>query len=161
MSGLVWADDSGQNNGFWNYSLCCLASVNLARMHNDWELLQNKCLINILLKIYAVWGGEAKAQILLSLASTLAISEKVSFLNVMKNKDMSPGQDCKTDCYWKLEGLLYFHLEQLEEKWTFKRELDQFTKRFVWYGCMWQHWSRHSDTANSSAVIILSAIPIL
>lgn len=65
------------------------------------------------------------------------------------------------DCYWKLEGLLYFHLEQLEEKWTLKVELDLFTSRIVWCDCMWQHCSRHSDTANSSAVITLSAIPIL
>lgn len=161
MSGLVEADDSGQNNGFWNYSLCYAASVNLARMHNDWKLLQNKCLINILLKIYTVWGDNAKAQILLSWASTLAVLEKVSFLNVMKNKDTSPGQNCRTDYYWKLEGVLHFHLEQLEGKWTFKMELDQFMQRILWYDCIWQNWSRQSDTVNSSAVINPSAIPTL
>lgn len=146
MSGLLQFDDSGQNNGSWNHSLSCVASVNLAKMHNGWKLLQNLCLLNALHKIYTAWGKPAKSQILpLSLASTLAISEKVSFLNVMKNEAMFPGQDCETDCYWKLEGLMHFHLEQLGGKWTFKMELDQFMKRIVWYDCMSQQKNGHSD----------------
>lgn len=60
-----------------------------------------------------ILSDKAKAQDLTVIGIHSGNLRKSQLSECYEKQDMSPGQDCKTDCYWKLERLLHFHLEQL------------------------------------------------